>query len=59
MDRYCIIETASNLVVNIIIWDGSSEYVPPDGTFLNPATDDVEIGWVYDPQSGDYSPAQE
>lgn len=54
MDRWCIISTSGDAVLNIIIWDGVTEYTPPEGTYLVPATDDVEIGWIYDSQNNDY-----
>lgn len=54
MDRYCIIDIASNTVFNVIIWDGTTPYQPPAGTFLFPADDQVEVGWLYDPDTQTY-----
>lgn len=54
MDRYCIVDSASNTVQNIIVWDGDTDYTPPVGTFLVPATDEVSIGWVYDSTNKTY-----
>lgn len=54
MDRYCIIDSGSDTVLNVIVWDGVTEYTPPEGTYLAPANDDVEIGWIYDKEANDY-----
>lgn len=32
--RYALIETATSLVVNIIVIDDDFDYVPPNGTFV-------------------------
>ena len=34
-------------VVNVIVWDGEEEYVPPEGYFVVPAPDEVSVGWTY------------
>lgn len=54
MNRYCMIDSFTNVVINIIVWDGVSEYTPPEGTYLRPATEDVLVGWTYDGNT--YSP---
>lgn len=54
MDRYCIIDSGSDTVLNVILWDGVTEYTPPEGTYLVPANDDVEVGWIYDKEANDF-----
>lgn len=55
MDRYFLIDVSSNIVKNIIVWDGMAEYSPPWDTYMVPAIDDADIGWIYDPVSGIYT----
>jgi len=45
--NYAIIDTTSNLVVNVIVWDGNPPWQPPDGTIAVPITDGAGIGWSY------------
>ena len=47
MENYAIIDAATNICINVIVWDGVSPYTPPDGTFLVPAGDGG-IGWIWD-----------
>jgi len=44
-DRYAHI--VNGIVVNMSVWDGGSDWTPPDGeqVVLNDA--DAEIGWSY------------
>lgn len=35
-------------VVNVIIWDGVAEWVPPQGCQAVACSDTVGIGWTYD-----------
>lgn len=51
MNRYCLVENGSNLVTNIVIWDGVSKYTPPGAVQMIPASNDVEIGWTFDPST--------
>lgn len=46
--RYAVVQ--SNLVVNIVEWDGVTLWVPPAGQFavLIPAGSGADIGWTYD-----------
>ena len=55
MDRWCIIDTFTNQVLNVIVWDGVTEYSPPEGTYLRPAKEPVEVGWVYNSNTDTYS----
>lgn len=47
METYAIIDEATNICVNTIIWDGRSKYMPPDGCFIA-LSNGGEIGWVWD-----------
>jgi hypothetical protein len=40
-------------VVNTIVWDGESDWTPPDGTIVESLADwpDVGIGWTYNPKA--------
>jgi hypothetical protein len=51
--RYAIIK--NNVVENTIVWDGVTPYTPPEGTILV-ASDTAEIGWIYNPETGDITP---
>lgn len=31
--RYAVIQKLDDIVVNVIVWDGESDWLPPDGTF--------------------------
>jgi hypothetical protein len=57
--RYAIVDDASKVVLNIIIWDGTSPYTPPAGTTLV-NIDDVQcdIGWIQQPD-GSFTPPPE
>lgn len=45
---YAIID-GSHTVINIIRWDGASEYDPGEGNSLVVVPDDIqiEVGWTY------------
>ena len=43
---YAIINS-ENLVVNVIEWDGTTEWQPPDGHQIVPLTQEGGIGWSY------------
>jgi hypothetical protein len=46
MNRYAIIQ--DNIVINIIIWDGQSQWIHPEGTQLI-QSDSLNIGDTYSP----------
>jgi hypothetical protein len=46
-------------VVNIIEYDGQTDYTPPDGLKMLDADDRVAIGGTYDLDSGEYTPPPE
>ena len=37
----------ANTVVNVIVWDGETEWTPPDGTEAIHAPEGAAIGWTY------------
>lgn len=43
---YAIINS-ENLVVNVIEWDGTTEWQPPDGHQIVPLAQEGGIGWSY------------
>lgn len=45
--NYAIIDTSTNLVVNVIIWDGNPPWQPPTDTIAVPLSDGAGIGWSY------------
>lgn len=45
--RYALVDTQSNLVVNIIDWDGTSPYTPPNKELPVLVNNEVQIGWSY------------
>ncbi len=48
MNTYAIVE--AGLVVNIVAWDGNSDWIPQDGTLVEllPAGSPVGIGYLFD-----------
>lgn len=48
--RYAVIQNA--VVVDVVLWDGETEYVTADTLVLCP--DDVAIGWTY--LAGEWAP---
>lgn len=48
-----------NVVENVVVWDGHSEWSPPAGCGLVDITDMENApgpGWTYDPATGDFFP---
>jgi len=46
---------SNNVVVNVILWDGASEYIPPDGHQLVALqADEAEVGSTY--ENGVFTP---
>jgi hypothetical protein len=43
---YAVIK--NNEVTNIILWDGVSEWSPPEGTIAVACPDEVGLGWTYE-----------
>lgn len=50
MDRYAVCNE-KNEVVNVIIWDGESKWLPPDGCFVV-RSDKCDMHQIYDPVTG-------
>jgi hypothetical protein len=46
METYAIIDQATNICVNTILWDGVTPYTPPEGTFVVLANGG-SIGWIW------------
>lgn len=44
--NYAVINTATSNVENVILWDGESEWSPPDGS-IAVQSDIAQIGWTY------------
>ena len=53
--NYAVIDSITNIVVNVILWDGVSKWVPPEGQFVI-QSDIAAIGWTYNPSDGSFSP---
>jgi len=47
MNRYAVIK--DNVVINVVIWDGQSNWTPPQGTQLV-QSDSLNIGDNYTPE---------
>ena len=47
MGRYALIISATNVVDNVIEYDGSAPFTPPSGMELREATADAEVGGTW------------
>lgn len=57
MDRYAIINTQTNLVENLIIWDGQTPWQGPENFICIKINEsDADIGSTYDPVSQTFTP---
>jgi hypothetical protein len=57
MRRYALINKLTNIISNIIVYDGMTTYIPPNGTFMIDITDIfVNIGWIYDDSLNQFIP---
>lgn len=46
--NYAVISSETNLVENVIVWDGVSPWTPPAGYYIEPLGDfGAGIGWSY------------
>lgn len=61
MRTWAIINIISNIVENIIVWDGVSPWQSPEGTYMIECTDneDAQIGGTYDPDTQTFIEAPE
>lgn len=57
--KYAVL-SETNVVVNLIMWDGVSLYNPGTGLRLVPVTDDlfIDLGWTWDGMSDPQPPAE-
>jgi hypothetical protein len=44
---------ADGVVSDVVVWDGESDWTPPEGTTLESLADwpEVGIGWTYNPKA--------
>lgn len=49
INNYALVDTATNIITNVIVWDGKPPWYPPDGfiAVLIPQDQGVCIGWSY------------
>lgn len=46
--KYAVINSATNMVENVIIWDGVAPWTPPDGYYVESIGDfGAGIGWSH------------
>jgi hypothetical protein len=48
MAKYAVIVTATGEVINVIVWDGITKYIPDEGTEVREATEPAMIGGTWD-----------
>lgn len=56
--RYAVINSLSNIVVNVVMWNGDTGpdgWHPPEGTFVI-QSDSANMGDIYDPENGSFTP---
>ena len=47
MNNYAIINTTSNIVENITVWDGNTSNWQPESGFVAIASTEANMGWKY------------
>lgn len=46
--EYAVINSETNIVENVVLWDGKSEWQPPAGTYTQSLTGtEAGIGWEF------------
>lgn len=45
---YAVINSDTNIVVNVILWDGESQWQPPVGTYVQPLEGEAGIDWKFE-----------
>lgn len=46
--NYAVINSETNIVENVIVWDGQTPWTPPVGYYVEPVGDSgAGIGWSY------------
>lgn len=56
MNRYCIVDLASGIVLNEIAWNGSEEFEVAAGCVIVPASLGSGIGGKYDFDKKEFTP---
>lgn len=48
--HYAVVDNETNIITNVIIWDGESIWTPPENhrIFLVPEGTKVAVGWTCD-----------
>lgn len=57
--NWAVVDDATNLVVNVVSWDGSASWQPPAGCSaidVSAIFPEPGIGWIYNPQSNTFTP---
>ena len=54
MKRYAIVDTSTNICVNVSQWDGETPWSPGEG-FIAVQSDVAEIGDIYNPETGEFT----
>lgn len=47
MNRWALIDSITNIVLNVIVWDGEAQFDPPPETYLI-ESDTASVGWTYE-----------
>lgn len=55
---YAVIDIQTNIVVNVVVWDGHSSWSPPEGCIAI-QSDLAGIGWTYNPKDGSFTPPKD
>lgn len=56
--NWAVVDMSVNIVVNVVLWDGVSDWAPPEGcTAIQ--SDVAGIGWIYNPDDGSFTPPEE
>ena len=50
-----MVQNSTNIVENIIEWDGEALYTPPEGTFLVAIHGACNTRWLYDPATDTFT----
>lgn len=57
MSIYAVVQSDTNICDNITVWDGVTPWQPPADHYVVLNDDGRgEIGWIYDPQTGEWTP---
>ena len=56
MQTWAVIDSATNIVDNVIVLEEGAEWTPPPDHYIKNITGlEVGIGWTYDPTTGQWS----